>query len=115
MPAHNRAQFVGPGGVNLKLLTSEIGVQVTASASDAGEFVMFAPNKEAMAEAKERVEELLADEEMVPEYEFGAILEVTVVELKERGVNVEMHPSLPSVFIPVSQLAANKVRVYTHL
>jgi len=107
--AHKRARFMGPGGLNLKRLTSETGVQVTSSYEDVGVFRLFAPNAEAMAEAREMIGELLADDEAVPEYEFGAIIEVKVVEVAERGVFVEMHPGLPNVLIHVSQLSATKV------
>ena len=58
---------------------------------------------------RERIEEMLADDEAVPEYEFGAIIEVKVTEVAERGVFVEMHPALPPVLIHVSQLSATKV------
>ena len=47
--------------------------------------------------------------ELPPEYEFGAIIEVKVTEVAERGVFVEMHPALPPVLIHVSQLSATKV------
>ena len=50
--AHKRAKFLGPGGLNLKRLTSETGVQVTTSYDDLGVFRLFAPNAEAMAEAR---------------------------------------------------------------
>ena len=67
VPAHKRAKFLGPGGLHLKRLTSETGVQVTTSYDDLGVFRLFAPNAEAMAEARERIEEMLADDEITQE------------------------------------------------
>jgi hypothetical protein len=63
---------------------------------------------------REKIEELLADDDAVPEYEFGAILDVTVVEVQERGVLVEMHPNLPPVRITIAQLAAHQVRIFAN-
>lgn len=69
VPAHQRAKFVGTGGINLKRLTLETGVQLSARAE--GEWTLFAPHAEAMAEARERIDALLK-EEPIPGREDGA-------------------------------------------
>ena len=107
VPVHKRAKFVGPGGINLRRLTAEFGVQI--SSREDGKWAVFAPNSEALEEAKEAITALLEDSN-VPEFEFGAVLTVKVIEIKERGIAVEMHPGLDPVFIPLSQLSASKVR-----
>lgn len=107
IPAHKRNSFVGPGGRNLKKMQSEIGVQISQGNDDSS-WTIFAPNAESLAEAHEMIEQLMT-EEFAPEFEFGAIITVKVLEIKERGANVELHPNLSPVFIPVAQLAAQKV------
>jgi polyribonucleotide nucleotidyltransferase len=106
IPAHKRGKFVGPGGINIRRLTAETGVQFTLK--EEGCWTVFAPNSEAMAEAKEAIQRLLEDDK-VPEYEFGAIVTVTVTEIKEKGAIVELHQNMDPVFIPLSQLSASKV------
>lgn len=108
IPAHKRNSFVGPGGRNLKKMQSEIGVQISQGNDDSS-WTIFAPNAESLAEAHEMIEQLMT-EEFAPEFEFGAIITVKVLEIKERGANVELHPNLSPVFIPVAQLAAQKVQ-----
>ncbi len=66
-----------------------------------------------MREAKELIESLLAEDESVPEFEFGAILTAKVVEIRERGILVELHPNMDPVMVHVSQLSATKVHVHT--
>jgi polyribonucleotide nucleotidyltransferase len=57
VPAHKRGKFIGPGGINLKRLTSDVGVRVMSS--DEGVFTLFAPNREAMAEARCAIHQFL--------------------------------------------------------
>jgi len=108
VPIHQRAKFVGPGGMNLKRLMVDTGVTATASPTDQTVWKLFGPNSEAMEEAEAVIEMLLA-EEKPPDLEFGAIYTVKITEIKERGVNVEMHPTMPHIYISNAQLDARKV------
>ena len=110
VPAHKRARFLGSGGMNLKRLLAETGVQVTPeSGTEASTtWSLFAPNSEALTEAKEFIGGILA-EEKVPELEFGSIYPSIIREIRERGVMVELHPELPLVLVTNSQLDAKKV------
>ncbi len=110
VPAYKSARLRGPGGMNLRRLTSETGARlIPASNGDDNDWKLFAPNAEALAEAKEMIETLMADEEGVPEFEFGAIITVKVLEIREKTILVEMHPKMAPVLIHVSQLSATKV------
>jgi polyribonucleotide nucleotidyltransferase len=96
--------------MNLKRLLAETGVQVTPeSGTEASTtWSLFAPNSEALTEAQEFIEGILA-EQKVPELEFGSIYPSIIREIKERGIMVELHPDLPLVFVTNSQLDAKKV------
>lgn len=108
VPLAKRGRFLGPGAVNLKSLMANTGVQVTPDGSELGSWNLFAPNAEAMSEAKEIIDRLLS-EERVPELEFGAIYRVKILELLDRGVMVQIHPEMQPVLINNSQLDAKKV------
>ena len=58
VPAEQVALFIGTGGINLRRLRVDVGV--TVSALGEGKYQIFAPNREALAEAEERIQELLA-------------------------------------------------------
>ena len=61
-----------------------------------------------MDEATTYIDSLLAEEKS-PELEFGAVYTVRIVEIEERGVKVEIHPTIPLVFVSNAQLDAKKV------
>ena len=61
-----------------------------------------------MSEAKEIIDKILT-EDRIPEFEFGAIYPVTIVEVLDRGILVQLHPEMQPVLIPNSQLDAKKV------
>ncbi|XP_025105301.1 polyribonucleotide nucleotidyltransferase 1, mitochondrial-like [Pomacea canaliculata] len=103
--AQDRSKFFGVGGHNLRKLRSETGVTVTPV--DDVSFQLFAPNSEAMDEAREMIDEFLADE--VPELEFGAIYKGKIVEIRDIGVMVELHPKLAPVLLHNSQVDQRKV------
>ena len=106
IPVHKRGKFLGPGGLNIKKITGETGVQIHAE--DEGGWTMFAPSSEAMAEADNMLETILS-EEKVPELEFGAIYTGKIVEMMERGVMLELHPGMEPMMCTNSQLDARKV------
>lgn len=104
--AHKRAKFIGLGGANLKKLTAEAGVQITAI--DESTYSIFAPNQSAMDEAKEMIEQFMK-QEREPELEFGAIYKARIVELKETGVLVTLYPTMVPTLLHNSQLDVRKV------
>ncbi len=108
VPTTKRSKLVGVGGIQLRKIRSETGVQLTPVSDTV--WSAFAPNSEAMSEAKDMIKEVLEVDDRVPEYEFGSVVTVKIVEVKENGVLVELHPNLDPVFIPISQLSATKVR-----
>lgn len=74
-------------------------------------FTIFAPNQEALDEAKEIVEKLLA-EKSEPQLEFGAIYKAKIVEVREIGVMVSLYPSMQPALVHNSQLDQRKVYSY---
>ncbi|XP_077521679.1 polyribonucleotide nucleotidyltransferase 1 [Amblyomma americanum] len=106
VPAHHRARLIGLGGHNLKKLTAETGVQL--SAIDDTCFEIFAPNQDAMNEAKEMVEQFLK-EEREPTLEFGAVYTAKIVEIRESGVMVTLYPTMTPTLLHISQLDQRKV------
>lgn len=74
-------------------------------------FTLFAPNQEALEEAKEIVDKLMA-EKAEPQLDFGAIYKATVVEVREIGVMVTLYPSMQPALIHNSQLDQRKVSVF---
>ena len=106
-----RGRFLGAGGSNLKKILTDTGVQISQNPDDASEYTLFAPNSEAMSEAKEMIKSSL-NESRIPEFEFGATYEVMITEIIDRGVFVQLHPDLKPAFIPNNQLDARKVKIY---
>lgn len=103
---HKRAKFIGIGGYNLRKLTSETGVRVTPI--DDHNFSIFAPNKSAMEEAKDMIEQFLV-EEKEPQLEFGSIYTAKIVELRETGVMVALYPTMQPTLLHNSQLSQRKI------
>ena len=58
VPPEQVSIFVGSGGVNLRRLRVDVGV--TVSQLGEGKYQIFAPNREALTEAEERISELLS-------------------------------------------------------
>lgn len=103
---HQRIRIIGPGGMNIKKIYLETGVQL--SQIDETSFTIFAPSVSAMDEAKEYIETLLKADN-VPDLEFGGIYTAKIVELKDIGVMVTMYPSMPPTLLHNSQLDQRKV------
>jgi len=104
--AAQRPQFLGPGGYNLRKLQADAGVSIVGE--EDGKFQMFAPNKDALAEATERIQELLKDCRD-HELEFGAIYNAKIVEIRDIGVMVTMYNNMSPALIHTSQLDTRKV------
>ena len=107
VPPHKRARLVGPGGAHLKRLLAETGVQVTPC--DDASFTVFAPSPAALDEGRRELERLLKDT-AEPEFEFGAVYSAKVVELRESGAVVQLHPRAAPVLVHNSQLDSRPVR-----
>ncbi|XP_049878134.1 polyribonucleotide nucleotidyltransferase 1, mitochondrial [Pectinophora gossypiella] len=104
--AHKRAKLLGLGGINLKKLYVENGVQVTPI--DETKYTVFAPSQAAMEEARARIAGWLAAER-TPELEFGAIYKAKVVEVKDIGVLVTLYPGMSPALVHNSQLDHRKI------
>lgn len=103
---HQRSKIIGPGGINVKQMFLETGVQLTQH--DENTFHLFAPSKNAMDEGKEFIQKLL-EKERVPELDFGGIYTAKIVELRDIGVMVTLYPSMPPALLHNSQLDVRKV------
>lgn len=104
---NQRMRLIGPGGLNLKRIFAETGVQFTQL--DDITFNVFAPSQSAMDEAMEIVKNIVK-KDTVPNFEFGAIYAATIVEIRDIGVLVKLYDSQTPTLIHVSQLDARKVR-----
>jgi polyribonucleotide nucleotidyltransferase len=109
IPSGKIGRFAGFGGINMKRLTAETGVQLTQDMEDSGTFTVFAPNKDAMFEAEEMMKKFLTDSSVPVEFDFGAIIEVTITEIKDYGVMVSMHPNMDPVLLHLKELDKRKV------
>ena len=109
IPSGKMGRFAGFGGVNLKRLMAETGAQLTQDVDDANSFTVFAPNSEAMKEAEDMMQSFLLDTSPPLEFDFGAIVEVLIVEIKEFGVMVSMDPNMEPVLLHLKELDKRKV------
>ncbi|KAM3959300.1 polyribonucleotide nucleotidyltransferase 1 [Aphomia sociella] len=103
---HKRSKLVGLGGINLKRLYVETGVQVTPI--DETKYSIFAPSQVAMEEARARIAGWLSAER-TPELEFGAIYKAKVVEVRDIGVLVTLYPGMSPALVHNSQLDHRKI------
>ncbi|KAI4482191.1 hypothetical protein M0802_013746 [Mischocyttarus mexicanus] len=106
IPVHQRGKFLGVGGINLKKLFIETGVHVYPKSDDI--YTLFAPNKSALEEAKEKIEKTL-QKEREPVLEFGAIYTAKIVEIREIGVMVTLYSNMMPALLTNSQLDQRKV------
>ncbi|KAK3932810.1 Polyribonucleotide nucleotidyltransferase 1, mitochondrial [Frankliniella fusca] len=105
VPIQKRNLLLGPAWINIKKLFLQTGVQITHVEDST--FSAFAPNEAAMQEAYEVVQKIL-DSNPEPQFEFGAIYSVKILELKESGAMVSLHPQLMPVFINNAHLDVRK-------
>ncbi|KAI5705862.1 hypothetical protein M8J75_002474 [Diaphorina citri] len=106
IPAHKRGKLIGHGGMNVKKILLQTGVQITVGEDE--HLQMFAPNQAAYDEAKEMIESLLASSSE-PTLEFGAIYSAKIVEVKDVGVMVTLYPNMTPALLHNSQLDHRKV------
>ncbi|XP_014470838.1 PREDICTED: polyribonucleotide nucleotidyltransferase 1, mitochondrial [Dinoponera quadriceps] len=106
VPIHQRGKFLGVGGTNLKKILLETGVHVYPH--DESTYSIFAPNEDAMVEAKEMIEKIL-QKNREPTLEFGAIYTAKITEIRETGVMVTLYPNMVPVLLANSQLDQRKI------
>ncbi|CAH4038126.1 unnamed protein product [Pieris brassicae] len=107
--AHKRSKLLGIGGINLKKLYVETGVQI--SPIDECKYSVFAPSQAAMDEARVRINNWVSAER-TPELEFGAIYTAKVVEVREIGVLVTLYSGMSPALLHNTQLDHRKVIFY---
>ncbi|XP_014286853.1 polyribonucleotide nucleotidyltransferase 1, mitochondrial [Halyomorpha halys] len=107
IPTNKRSKFIGPGGANIRRMLVNSGVQVTFQEEE-GNYLIFAPNQDAMFEAKEFISNIV-NSGKEPVLEFGGIYTAKIVELKESGVMVTLYDSMKPALLHNSQLDQRKV------
>lgn len=110
IPPHKRSKFLGFGGMNLKKLTMKTGVQITQDPGEVNKFTVFAPNQEVMNEAQETITTLLQDEPGAPTIDFGAIVSSKILEIKDNGIVISLHPQIEPVFMANKELDQRKIQ-----
>lgn len=110
VPTHKRSKFLGCGGMNLKKLTAETGVQITQDIGEVNTFNVFAPNQEVMDEAQGAIAELLQDEPGAPTIDFGSIVNSKILEIKDNGIVLSLHPKIEPVFMHNKELDQRKIQ-----
>lgn len=108
VPMNKRLALLGPSWMNAKRIMAETGVNISQDVEDINHFNLWAPNETAMIEAREQIDRILK-EANVPELEFGAIYHCKIVEIKENGIMVQLHPGMQPTFLHLSQLDIRKV------
>lgn len=109
VPPHKRTQFLGFAGQNIKKLTTETGVQVTRDADDVNTYTIFAPNQLAMDEANEFIDGILNRDTSEPKFDFGGIYSARIVEIRDNGVMVTLHPNMLPILLHLKELDQRKV------
>ena len=90
------------------MLDTHVPTGVSVTRADEGSFMIFAPNPEAMSEAKEMIEQFLENQKE-PVLEFGSIYTGRITEIRESGVMVELHPLIAPIFLHNTQLDQQRV------
>lgn len=127
IPPHKKSKFIGFGGSNIKKLTAQIGVRIspidgveglddneigeTIGAVASDNFVIFAPNGDAMQEAEEFIKVLLEKRFREPELEYNAIYTATIQEIRPNGLMITLYPNMQPTLLPLHQL---DIRTVSH-
>ncbi|XP_033334055.2 polyribonucleotide nucleotidyltransferase 1 [Megalopta genalis] len=106
VPIFQRAKFLGPGGYNVKKIFTETGVQINPQDEDT--YSLFAPNKAAMTEAKEMINQILT-KEAEPVLMFGDIYTAKITEIRDTGVMITLYPKMQPTLLPNSQLDQRRI------
>ena len=84
IPPSKRAKFLGPGGINIKRISGDTGVQIHPEQEE-GTWTLFGRSQEMLEEAELLVAKLLEEQKPL-ELEFGAIYSGRILELRNTGV-----------------------------
>ncbi|XP_012163994.3 polyribonucleotide nucleotidyltransferase 1, mitochondrial [Bombus terrestris] len=106
VPIHQRGKFLGIGGSNIKKILYETGVTIQLQGDTT--FSIFAPNQNAMNEAKEMIDAII-QKDVEPILTFGDIYTATITEIRETGVMVTLYSSMVPTLLPNSQLDQRKI------
>ncbi|XP_026670891.1 polyribonucleotide nucleotidyltransferase 1, mitochondrial isoform X2 [Ceratina calcarata] len=106
VPIHQRGKFLGIGGSNLKKILYETGANIYSDGDTT--FSIFAPNQNAMNEAKNMINEILR-KDVEPTLTFGDIYTAKITEIRETGVMVTLYPAMVPTLLPNSQLDNRKI------
>ncbi|EDV24014.1 uncharacterized protein TRIADDRAFT_57060 [Trichoplax adhaerens] len=106
VPAGKRFSIVGLGGVTIKGLQEEYGCDINFVDED--KVSIYAPSAKALANVKQRIEELMADLKE-PDLKFSQIYTGKIVDIKNFGVMLEMEPNTQPILLHVSQLDHRRV------
>ncbi|XP_050487470.1 polyribonucleotide nucleotidyltransferase 1, mitochondrial isoform X1 [Bombus huntii] len=106
VPIHQRGKFLGIGGSNIKRILCETGVNIHSL--DDTVFSLFAPNQNAMNEAKEMIDSII-QKDVEPVLTFGDIYTAKITEIRETGVMVTLYSSMVPTLLPNSQLDQRKI------
>ncbi|CAG0901104.1 unnamed protein product [Cyprideis torosa] len=107
VPVHKLGRFLGVGGSFIKKIAAETGVQIHNV--EGLSYQIFAPNPQAMMEAKQMIEEAL-ESSRDPALEFGSIYTAKIVEVRDIGVMVQLYPTMSPALIHNSQLDRRKIQ-----
>ena len=110
VPIEQRGKLIGSGGLNIKRIRENTGVQLTSK--DETSFKLFAPNEKALAEAEEIINTLLTAARE-PQLDFGGVYTAKIVEIRDSGLMVQFYPTMRPALLPNSQLDGKKVNFYT--
>ncbi|XP_076637960.1 polyribonucleotide nucleotidyltransferase 1 [Colletes latitarsis] len=106
VPVYQRAKFIGIGGSNLRKILVETGVHIYSQ--DDNTYSIFAPNQDAMNEAKVMINQILT-KESEPVLTFGDIYTGKITEIRDSGVMITLHPNMPPALLHNSQLDRRKI------
>ncbi|KAJ8674271.1 hypothetical protein QAD02_005533 [Eretmocerus hayati] len=106
IPVHQRGKLLGVGGLNIKKIFLQTGVHINSN--DDEKFSLFAPNQEAMNEAKDMINQLIK-QEREPTLDFGGIYSAKIVEIRDIGVMVTLYPSMKPALLSNTQLDQRKI------
>ncbi|XP_043254768.1 polyribonucleotide nucleotidyltransferase 1, mitochondrial isoform X2 [Colletes gigas] len=106
VPVYQRAKFIGIGGSNLRKILVETGVHIYSQVDNI--YSIFAPNQDAMNEAREMIDQLLT-KESEPVLTFGDIYTGKITEIRDSGVMVTLYPNMPPALLHNSQLDRRKI------
>ncbi|KAK4337184.1 hypothetical protein RND71_044010 [Anisodus tanguticus] len=108
IPQYKKGAFLGFNGFNLKKLKAQIGVTITQDNENVNAYNIFAPNQDAMDEAKEFIDDILIKEKEL-DLEFGAIYTAKILEIKENGVIIKIEGQ-PPLFLHNKHLDKKKIK-----